>query len=132
MFAGVSGFDVDKDGVIYASYLVPGMITATDAATGLTEILGEPTSQTYGAGLSPDEQTVYLAGYSPLDPTIYQLERDGAIAPDDAAWRPADACQLWDRPKGDRFVRPAVLARTAIGRARRSLRASLCRGSAVG
>ena len=68
---------VDAEGQVYGTYLSPGRVTATDATTGTTTVLGSPTIQTYGAELSVDEQTLYVAGYSAADPTIYAYDRAG-------------------------------------------------------
>jgi len=75
VYIGVSGIDVDAEGVVYGSYLSPGRVTATDSTSGNTDLLGQPTVQTYGVALSPDEQRLYVAGYSPSDSTVYALDR---------------------------------------------------------
>ena len=72
---GVSGIDIGSDGRIYSSSLSSGRVSATDPVTGLTETVAQLADATYGVGLSPDEQVLYVASYPEADAYLYASTR---------------------------------------------------------
>jgi sugar lactone lactonase YvrE len=89
---GVSGLDIDADGVVYVGNLsfLPGAFRAV-APDGSSERFTELTadSQSYGAGLSPDEQRLYLSRYNAGELWISDRGPDGRFGPA-TPWATAD------------------------------------------